>query len=121
MGFITKIEKFAAGGKWQESNSSDIQLKWTGTDNPVTEIRGGTTAYVNVVHINQTDNKIGVWQTRMPIAAEEFVKNVGTYRFTVSVMSQGVTRRIGIEIDWRGQWDTIQARPAQLHVRREAR
>jgi hypothetical protein len=107
MAYITKIEKLMPNGEWQEGNSPDIQLTWTDTDNFLTDIPGSNKKYANVIHIDHTDNKIAVWQTPMPLSLVDFVTDFTTYRFTVSVIAREV-RRTGIEIDWKGQWDTIE-------------
>ena len=44
----------------------------------------------------------------MPPSLEEFFNDVTKYRLTVSVTG----KQVRIEINWKGQWDTIQVRPA---------
>jgi hypothetical protein len=111
MAYITKLEKLLADGEWQESNSPDIQLTWTDTDNFLTDIPGSSVKYANLLHIDHADNKIAVWQTPMPPPLVDFVKDVTKYRFTVSVIAREV-RYTGIEIDWKGQWDKMQVSSA---------
>jgi hypothetical protein len=111
MAYITKIEKLTDNGEWQESNSPHIQLTWTDTDNFVTDIPGSDVKYANVVHISSVDNRISVWRTPMPLSVMDFVKDLTTYRFRVSVVA-GEVRHTGIEVDWKGQWDNIQVRSA---------
>jgi hypothetical protein len=111
MAYITKIEKLTAGREWQESSSPDIQLIWVG-DTPFVEIPASSIKYVNTLHINQNDNRLAVWQTQLPSSLEDFLRDAGTYRFTVSVFAEGVTRHARIEVDWKGKWDTIKVRAA---------
>jgi hypothetical protein len=40
----------------------------------------------------------------------DFVKDMTGYRITVSFMAQGIMRTSPIEIDWKGQWETVQVR-----------
>jgi hypothetical protein len=111
MAYITRIEKLTDTGEWQESNSPDIQLTWTDTDNLLTDIPGSSAKYANLLHIDHIDNRLAVWRTPMPPPLVDFVKDLTTYRFTVSVISREV-RHTEIEIDWQGQWGTVQVRPA---------
>lgn len=106
--YITKIEKLTSGRKWQESDWPMIQTTWTDTNDIVTNIPGKGAKYVNVLHIDHPGNKINIWQRPglAPLLAD-FIKDVTTYRFTVSVTGQGVTKNAQIEMDWKGSWDTI--------------
>lgn len=110
--YITKIEKLTAGGEWQDGNYPQIQITWTDSNDILTDIPGNSVKYANVVHIDHQDNKVTVWQ-RPTISAslEDFVKEATTYRFTVSAVAQGVTASTGMEIDWKGNWETIEVRP----------
>ena len=113
MAYITKIEKLTAHGEWQDSNYPQIQTTWTENDDILADISSENVRYFNVVHINHPENKIVLWQKSMLSASlEDFVRDMTTYRFTVSVMTQGVMRTIQIEIDWKGKWETVQARAA---------
>jgi len=48
----------------------------------------------------------------VPLSLPDFFKPVGTYRVTVSVMAERITSQTRFEIDWKGQWNTIEMRPA---------
>jgi hypothetical protein len=113
MAYIAKIEKQIAGGDWQISNYPQIQTTWTDTDDILTDIPGKAAKYINVIHIDHPENKITVYQRqKLSISLQNFTKDLTTYRFTVSVMAQGVTAKVAIEIDWKGNWETIQVRSA---------
>ncbi len=113
MAYINKIEKLAVDGEWQDSNYPQIQTTWTDTNDILTNIPGQSVRYFNVLHINHPDNRISIWKRSMLSASlADFVKDVTTYRITVSITVQKVTRNLRIEIDWKGNWDTIQVRSA---------
>lgn len=106
--YLTKIEKYSADGAWVESESPDVQLTWTDTDTIVPDFSTSSTKYVNVLHVDRSDNKLKIWRASMPPSLEEFFNDVTKYRLTVSVTG----KQVRIEINWKGQWDTIQVRPA---------
>jgi hypothetical protein len=111
--FISKIEKGKVDGSWEEiSISRDIQTTWTDTNNTITDLASSAPKYVNVLHIDHNENLLTIWQTSMPPSLVDFFKDTTTYRLTVSVVAQGVTRHTRIELDWKGKWDTIQVRSA---------
>jgi hypothetical protein len=111
--YITKIEKLTADGEWQDGNYPQIQTTWTDTADILTDIPGKGAKYANVLHIDHPNNKLTVWQ-RPTISASlaDFVKEATTYRFTVSAVARGFTASGGIDIDWKGNWETIRARSA---------
>jgi hypothetical protein len=68
MAYITKVQKLMASGEWQDSNSPDIQLTWTDTDNFLTGMPSFDVKYATVLHIGHTDNKMIVWKLPMPLS-----------------------------------------------------
>jgi hypothetical protein len=109
-GHIMKIEKRTVDGEWSEIELPDyVQLTWAGTDTISVNFDDATAKYLNVLHIDRSDNKITKWQGTASLPVEFFDFKAGaTYRLTISVMA----RQTRIEIDWEGQWDTIVVRPA---------
>jgi len=107
MGYLTKVEKLLADEQWQESAAPDTPLIWVG-DTSVVDIPPSSTKYLNILHINAPDNKIGAWKTQLPSLLEDFLSEEGTYRFTVSVLAEGVTRWTRILVNWQGEWDKLQ-------------
>lgn len=103
---ITKIEKSSHRG-WQEIKlPAHIRLTWT--DNTIfMDFSESNVKYVNVLHIDHSDNKITIWGVP-PSLFEGFFDEATTYRITVSALA----RQYAIEVDWKGQWETIQVRPA---------
>jgi hypothetical protein len=110
MAYLTKIERLTASQEWQDSSSPDIQLRWVG-DTPAVQIPASSIRYVNILHADQKGNRLSVWQTQLPSSLEAFLRDEGTYRFTVSVLGQGVARRTRVLVDWQGRWDKVQVRP----------
>jgi hypothetical protein len=108
--YLTKIEKLTASGVWQDSNSPDIQLTWVG-DTLEVEIPASSVHYVNILHVNHKENRLGVWHAQLPSSLEDFLKDHATYRFTVSVLAQGVTRQTRVWIEWPGRWEDLRVRP----------
>lgn len=107
MASITKIEKSSHRG-WQESKlPENIQLTWTDTDTIVTDFTTSNVKYVNVLHIDHDDNKIAIWRVPPSLFAG-FFDDATTYRITIAALARQYT----IEVDWKGQWETIQVRPA---------
>jgi hypothetical protein len=106
--YLTKIEKYSADEAWVESESPDVQLTWTDTDTIVPDFSTSSTKYVNVLHVDRSDSKLKIWRASMPPSLDKFFNDVTRYRLTVSVMG----KQVRIEIDWKGQWDTIKVQPA---------
>jgi ribosome-associated translation inhibitor RaiA len=44
-----------------------------------------------------------------PLSLKDAFKEDATYRFTFAVNHENVTKKIQVDVNWRGQWDTIQA------------
>jgi hypothetical protein len=107
MGYVTNIEKQMAAGEWRESNLPDIELTWVG-DTPAVEIPASSTKYLNILHVDETDNRLSVWGRHLPPSLEDFLSGHGTYRFTVSVLAQGLTRQVQCIVIWQGEWDKLQ-------------
>ena len=109
--FLTSIERKTADGAWEESGRHEIvPLTWTDTNATVTDVSNLFPKFANVLHINQGDASLGMWNTPMPLSLVEFLKPFATYRLTV-VMAEGITKQTTFEIDWKGQWNTIEMRP----------
>jgi hypothetical protein len=109
--YITNIEKLTVNGEWEDSKCPQVQTTWTDTNDIITDIQPGGTKYFNIIHVNRPDNKITIWQRAMlSVSLEDFFNDVTKYRFTVSVMAQGATEDVRIEVDWKGNWDTIKIR-----------
>jgi hypothetical protein len=112
--FLTRIERRTADGAWEESSNHEIvPLTWTDTNTTLTDVSNLFPKFVNVLHINQGDTSIGMYGTLMPLSLPEFFRSLTTYRLTVSVMAAGITKQTTFEIDWKGQWDTIEMRPEE--------
>jgi transcriptional regulator with XRE-family HTH domain len=110
--YITKIAKLMPSGEWQDSNAPDIQTTWAETGGMMTDISPTGVKHVRVLWIEDTDNKIDIWNGGFPAPLVDFLADIGKYRFTVAVIAREATSHTTIEIDWKGQWDTVQARPA---------
>jgi transcriptional regulator with XRE-family HTH domain len=110
--YITKIAKLMPSGEWQDSNAPDIQTTWAETTDRMTDISPTDVKHVSLLWIKETDNKIDIWRGKLPAPLADFLAGIGKYRFTVSVIAQEATSHTTVEIDWKGQWDTVQARPA---------
>jgi hypothetical protein len=108
--YITKIERKTDAG-WEESKYHEmVPLKWAGTDTLETDISNLFPKYASVLHIDESDNLVTVPGVPVPLSLSDFFKPVGTYRVTVSVMAEGMTSQTRFEIDWKGQWNTIEMR-----------
>jgi hypothetical protein len=109
--YITKLER-KTDVNWEESKYHEmVPLRWAGTDTLETDISNLFPKYAGVLHIDESDNVITVPGVPVPLSLPEFFKAVGTYRVTVSVMAEGMTSQTRFEIDWKGQWNTIEMRP----------
>jgi hypothetical protein len=111
--FMTRVERKTADGAWEESGQNEIvPLVWAGTDSRITDLSNLFPKFCTVLHIDRDTAAIGMWNAPMPLSLEEFLKPFGTYRFTVSVLAEGITKQASFEIDWKGQWDAIKMRPS---------
>jgi hypothetical protein len=111
--FLTKFEKQSVGGgAWEPRQHHElVQLTWT-SNTFETDLSDAFPKSVNVIHIGAHNNQITVWGAAMPLSLRDFFNTITTYRFTVSVIADGRTSTTRLEVDWRGQWDTIVVRPA---------
>jgi hypothetical protein len=112
LAYITKIERLTVDGEWEDSKCPQVQTIWTDTNDIITNIPLMGIRYFNIIHVNGPDDKITIWQRPMLSASlEDFFAIMTKYRFTVSVMAQGATGELRIEVDWKGNWKTIKVRP----------
>jgi hypothetical protein len=110
--FLTRAERKTADGAWEESRHPEIvPLTWTDTNTMQTDVSNLFPKFANVLHIGQDDTSLGMWRTPMSLSLVEFLRPFATYRLTVSVMAEGITRQTAFEIDRKGQWNTIEMRP----------
>ena len=110
--FLTKVERKAANGEWEESKNYEmVPLTWAATDIREAEVSNLFPRFVNVLHIDERDNLITLWRAPIPLSLPDFLEAETTYRFTVSVMAEGMTSQTRFEIDWHGRWNTIEMRP----------
>jgi len=66
---------------------------------------------VSFLKAGRSDNKLGFissWPLRLRGAFDQHA----TYKVTIGVNGDGVTRTIQVEVDWAGKWDAITARQA---------
>jgi hypothetical protein len=113
MAYITKIEKLTVEGVWEDSKCPQVQTTWTDTNDIITDIQPRGIKYFNIIHVNNPDNQITIWERAMLSASlENFFNDMTKYRFTVSVMAQETTENARIEVDWRGNRNTIKITPA---------
>jgi hypothetical protein len=101
---MTKIERRIGKGKWKRFDlEQPIQLTWTDTDTISTDLNGPATKYVNVFHVDHSENKITIWRASMPLPLSAFLSKRATYRVTISALG----RQTRLQIDWRGSWDVM--------------
>jgi hypothetical protein len=110
--FLTRIERRTPDGAWEESSYHEIvPLTWTDTNATLTDVSNLFPKFVNVLHINQGGTSLGMYSPQMmPVSLPEFFTPLTTYRLTVSVMAEGITTQTTFELDWMGEWDTIEMR-----------
>jgi hypothetical protein len=110
--YLTKLERKTETG-WEESRNREmVPLKWAGTDTLQTEISHLFPKFVGVLHIDRHDNLVTVPGVPFPLSFTGFFTAMATYRVTVSVMAEGMTSQTRFEVNWKGQWDTIEMRPS---------
>jgi hypothetical protein len=110
--FLTKFERQSVGGgAWEPRQHHElVQLTWT-SETFETDLSDAFPKSINVLHIGAHDNQITFWRVAMPLSLRGFFDTVTTYRFTVAVIADGRTKTTRLEVDWKGQWDTIVVRP----------
>src|SRR5262245_44973927 len=73
------------------------------------EIPASSEQYVNVVHVNEPQNRLDIFrwgtQRQLPPSLEDFFSDHGKYRFTVSILAQGVTRQAQLVVLWQEKWE----------------
>jgi hypothetical protein len=69
---------------------------------------------VDFLACDSRDNKLTVPASAWPFALADAFVHSGAYRFTIVMTCGGISHSIRVEIDWRGQWDTISGRQIPL-------
>jgi hypothetical protein len=110
--FMTKFEKQRiGGGGWESSQHHELaRLTWVG-DTMEVDLSNAFPQFVNALHIAETDNLITFWGAGMPLSLRDFFKTITSYRLTIAVIAEGMTREITFVFVWKGQWNTIELRP----------
>ena len=66
---------------------------------------------VDFLRTDERENKLGVSPgISWPYILEDVFHDKGTYKFTITVNGEGVSKSRTVEIDWKGHWDTITGR-----------
>ena len=66
---------------------------------------------VDFLRTDERDNKLAASPgISWPYILEDVFHDKGTYKFTITVNGEGVSKSRTVEIDWKGHWDTITGR-----------
>jgi hypothetical protein len=105
---LSKIERLISDGSWEQARLvAPIMLTWADNDTNEADFDQKKIQYVNVLHINERKNQLNIWGGDLLPSMAEFLRGHTKYRLTISVLE----KQAQIEVDWRGRWDTVQARP----------
>jgi hypothetical protein len=105
---LMKIERWISDDSWETARlPAPILLTWVGNNTNEADFDQKKTQYVNVLHTNERSNELRVWAVSLLPSVEQFLREHGKYRLTISVLE----KQVQIEVDWQGQWDTVQATP----------
>jgi nucleoside 2-deoxyribosyltransferase len=91
-----------------------IQLTWADTDTIATDFVPSVPKYVNVFHIDHSEDNLTIWKVQIPAALADFLRQEATYRVTISVMG----RQIQLDVLWRGNWSTMSVDVTKSRVRK---
>lgn len=108
--FVTKIEKRDGDRRFNE-----IRMPQAHRLSPAfTDVFPRVPQTVDFLQAGESDNKLYLSGGASFALTNAFAENT-TYRFTLNVVPQsGPDRAIIVEIDWRGEWNTISGRQVEL-------
>jgi hypothetical protein len=105
---LMKIERWISDDSWKTARLvSPIPLTWADNDTSEADFDQKKTQYANVLHTNERSNKLTIWRVGLLPSVEQFLREHGKYRLTISVLE----KHVQIEVDWQGRWDTVQPTP----------
>ncbi len=107
---MTGIEQQKPGGHFEKVRLNDpMQLPWAHIGLSQIDVHHRIRRYFDVVKTTDFDNKLD-FVSYWPLTLRGVFANPGVFRFTLSVVGEGITTTTQLELDWPGKWDQIKVR-----------
>lgn len=108
--FLTRIQTKSADGAFADMDihGGALQLAWAHIGPRDVDVPHLIKRYADILKATD-DNRLkftGMW----PLALRGAFNAVTTYRLTIAVVGEGMTKSIIIDVDWNGKWDEMKAR-----------